>query len=99
MNNVLTTEENRLVKAMNVLGDPTRFAIYKMVCEGQNLCVSEMASALDVTPSAISQHFQNFELLGLLSRERTGQKICYKVNSNELTNSLCSILHEHKKER
>ena len=95
MNSVLSQEENQLVKAMNVLGDPTRFAIFKMVCEGQNLCVSEMADTLHVTPSAISQHFQSFELLGLLSRERAGQRICYKVNSNELSDTLCSMLHSH----
>ena len=91
----LSQKETQLIKAMNILGDTTRFAIFKMVCEGKNLCVSEMASILNVTPSAISQHFQNFELLGLLTRERSGQRICYKVNSNELTSELCSMLHSH----
>lgn len=95
MKTTLDQKETQLVKAMNVLGDPTRFAIFKMVCAGENLCVSEMASTLGVTPSAISQHFQNFELLGLLTRERTGQRICYKVNSTELTKDLCSMLHSH----
>lgn len=95
MSNVLSQKENQLVKAMNVLGDPTRFAIFKMVCEGQNLCVSEMASTLNVTPSAISQHFQSFELLGLLTRQRTGQRICYQVNKTPLTKDLCAMLHSH----
>lgn len=95
MEAVLSKEENHLVKAMNVLGDPTRFAIFKLVCEGNNLCVSEMAQMLQVTPSAISQHFQSFELLGLLNRQRSGQKICYQVTTTELTRELCALLHNH----
>jgi predicted transcriptional regulator len=38
---------------------------------------------LEISPSAVSQHFRNFEMIGLVSKERIGQKICYALNDND----------------
>jgi len=54
----------------------------------QELCVSEMAQQLHISPSAVSQHFRNFEILGLVTKERTGQKICYVLTDDPLVNEL-----------
>ena len=73
----LSTDEQRIVHAMQLLGDSTRFKIFKLLASKEELCVSEMATRLHISPSAVSQHFRNFEMLGLVEKERMGQKICY----------------------
>ena len=84
----LSTEEKRIVHSMQLLGDSTRFKIFKLLSSNQELCVSEIAKRLDITPSAVSQHFKSFELLGLVTRERTGQKICYAFSNDNLVMEL-----------
>ena len=86
--NTLSTEENRLVHAMQLLGDSTRFKMFKLLNSDEDLCVSEMANRLNISPSAVSQHFKSFEILGLVSKERTGQKICYVFTEDSLVQEL-----------
>lgn len=82
--NSLTQEEQRLVHAMQLLGDGTRFKIFKMLMNQSEYCVSEIANELKISPSAVSQHFRNFEMLGLVEKERMGQKICYVLNEDDV---------------
>jgi DNA-binding transcriptional ArsR family regulator len=86
--NTLSTEENRIVHAMQLLGDSTRFKMFKLLNSDKDLCVSEMASRLGISPSAVSQHFKSFEMLGLVQKERTGQKICYVFTDDNLVEEL-----------
>jgi len=79
----LTNAEQRIVHAMQLLGDSTRFKIFKLLSSNEELCVSEMASRLGISPSAVSQHFRNFEMLGMVEKERTGQKICYVLKEDD----------------
>ena len=79
----LNRTEQRLIHAMQVLGDATRFKMFKLLLSDQELCVSEIASTLGISPSAVSQHFRNFEMIGLVEKERMGQKICYVLNDND----------------
>ncbi len=79
----LSLNEKRVVYALQLLGDTTRFKIFKLLSSDQELCVSEIAGRLDISPSAVSQHFRNFEMIGLVSKDRRGQKICYTLNHND----------------
>ena len=80
---VLTNDEQRLVHALQLLGDGTRFKIFKLLSSDEELCVSEIASRLNISASAVSQHFRNFEMIGLVEKERMGQKICYVLNNQD----------------
>lgn len=88
INNKLSTDEKRIVHAMQLLGDSTRFKMFKLLNSNQDLCVSEMANRLEISPSAVSQHFKSFEMLGLVSKERSGQKICYVFTDDNLVQEL-----------
>lgn len=79
----LTHNEKRLVQSMQLLGDKTRYKIFKLLLSNQQLCVSEIAKQLDISVSAVSQHFRGFEDFGLVDRQRFGQKICYKINTDD----------------
>jgi hypothetical protein len=53
----ISKDEERLIFAMQLLGDKTRYKI--------------------------SQHFRNFELIGLVDKERMGQKMCYMLKADD----------------
>jgi DNA-binding transcriptional ArsR family regulator len=69
----------RLQQVMQLLGDETRYRIFEVLLENRNLCVSEISHLLGVSASAVSQHFRMFELAGLVSKKRDGQRMCYKA--------------------
>ncbi len=80
----LTNAEERLVYAMQLLGDKTRFKIFKLLMTKKDMCVTEIAAELGITLSAVSQHFRSFEMIGLVDKERIGQKICYMLKNDDL---------------
>ncbi len=89
----LTRNEERLAFAMQLLGDKNRFKMFKLMMAQDDLCVSEMASQLSISVSGVSQHFRQFELVGLVEKHRTGQKICYDLNqSDPLVQQLLTIV-------
>ena len=91
----LTTTENRLIHTLQVLGDKTRFRMFKMLSADSDLCVSEIASQLDISVSAVSQHFRQFELLGLVSKKRHGQRICYELSTDDtFVHALTDIINK-----
>jgi len=88
----LNANEERMVYAMQLLGDKTRFKMFKLLLENSDLCVSEIADRLKISVSAVSQHFRNFEMLGIVEKQRMGQKICYELKSdNKIVKQLINI--------
>ncbi len=75
--------EERLVNAMQVLGDKTRFRMFKILVTGEEMCVSQIAEAVSISVPATSQHFRIFELNGLVDKHRYGQKVCYKLRLDD----------------
>lgn len=84
----LSAVEERTVHALQILGDKTRFKIFKLMQTGDDLCVSQIAESIGVSTSAISQHFRDFEHVGLVDKKRQGQRICYTLKDDELVNAL-----------
>ena len=79
----LTSGDTRLVQAMQLLGDETRYKMFKILLDGESPCVSEISSMLGVSVSAVSQQFRMFELSGVVKRNRHGQKICYSLSLDD----------------
>ena len=95
----LTKDESRLVQCMQLLGDPTRYKLYKLLRnESNELCVSELAEHLGITVSAVSQHFRSFELIGLVEKKRMGQKICYGLKKDNLFLNQLNVIINKKGE-
>jgi len=93
---VLSKDEERIVYCFQLLGDKTRYKIFKLLLYREQLCVSQIAQKLDISVSAVSQHFKFFEMIGLVDKERTGQKICYLLKVNDdLVDKLVSITEEN----
>ncbi len=93
----ISPKETQLIKAMHLLGDPTRYKMFNMLMVKDGMCVTDIAEQLDVTLSAISQHFHQLELVGLVGKERMGQKVCYVLNDNDdLVRDLVAMLKKRR---
>lgn len=91
----LSQQDERLIYSLQALGDKTRYKIFKILQEDSQLCVSEIAAQLDISSSAVSQHFRTFEMLGIVKKERTGQRVCYVLNNqDELAQKLVSLTNK-----
>lgn len=80
----ISDQEERLVFLMQLLGDKTRYKMFKLLLTRDGLCVSQIADELHVTTSAISQHFRQFEMIGLVDKNRDGQRLCYALRNDDL---------------
>jgi DNA-binding transcriptional ArsR family regulator len=79
----LSADEERAIRILQLLGDTTRYKIFKLLQNEDEMCVSEIAESLNISVSAVSQHFRNFEMVGLVNKERMGQKICYVLRGED----------------
>lgn len=92
---LMTDAEERLVFVMQLLGDKTRFKIFKLLHSKQEMCVTEIADSLGVSVSAASQHFRSFEMLGIVDKERKGQRICYLLRTDDpLVHTMTKLLEK-----
>ena len=79
----LSKNDERLVHILQALGESNRYKIFKILLEKKQLCVSEIAGRLNISVPAVSQHFKTFELVGIVEKERMGQKICYHLKDDD----------------
>jgi DNA-binding transcriptional ArsR family regulator len=75
--------EQRVSTIFNALGDPNRWRIFKLLLTREEPCVSDIARRLGVSVPAVSQQLRILELNGLVTKERRGQMICYKVKKED----------------
>lgn len=92
----VSPREERLVFAMQILGDKTRYKMFKLLAGKHELCVSEIADELGISVSAVSQHFKNFEMTGLVDKIRTGQKICYGLKDDAFVTDIKRVIDNNK---
>ena len=76
-------EKDLLPDFFNALSDKTRYRIFTMISKYHNLCVTDVATVLQITMSAASQQLKILEEVGLIERERVGQSICFEVRKKD----------------
>ncbi len=72
-------DANRGLDAWAALADPTRHAIVASLAEGPQ-AVGQLAAALPVTRSAVSQHLKVLKDAGLVSERAEGTRRIYRLN-------------------
>jgi ArsR family transcriptional regulator, lead/cadmium/zinc/bismuth-responsive transcriptional repressor len=78
--------DKQLVAIFSALGDKTRYQILKILSKEEDICVSELASAVGISNAGVSQQLKVLEQAGLVERNRMGQKICYSIRNNSDVN-------------
>lgn len=69
---------------LQVLGDPTRMAIFERLAHGP-LAVVDIADGLPVTRPAVSQHLKVLKDAGLVTNERAANRNLYQLNPAGVT--------------
>ena len=80
------------------LGDSGRFNIFRLLMDHHDICVTDVANIFNVTVSAASQQLRVLERLGLVTKMRMGQMVCYEINQeNPIVKQLVKLLKESTK--
>lgn len=96
----IVTGQVRLPTIFNAVSDPTRCRIFRllMVTHGDDVKVSDIAHIMGMTLPAISQQLKILEQSGLVTREKIGKIVYYKVKKNDrLVNSIVKVILEEQK--
>ncbi|MFW6102473.1 MAG: ArsR/SmtB family transcription factor [Chloroflexota bacterium] len=71
----------------SALADPTRLKLLRLLQRQRDpgaFCVNALASILEVTQSAVSQHLRVLKAIGLVKGERRGYRVHYFINQEML---------------
>lgn len=75
-----TTTENRLVAQFKAIGDPTRFAILRLVAAQHDpICACDIVARFDLRQPTISHHMKVLHEAGLITIERHGGWAWYAI--------------------
>jgi len=77
------TKEKELAELLKVLSVDTRLKILRTL-RTRSLCVNALASILNISQSAVSQHLRILKSVGLVNDQRHGYFIHYSVNEKKL---------------
>ena len=65
------------------LGDPNRLRIVSLLATHE-LCVDDVASLLDMTPSAVSHQLRTLRQMRLVSSRKEGRQVFYKLQDEHV---------------
>ena len=74
---------SRLAQTFKVLGDPTRLRIISAL-SSQELCVNDLAEALEMSHSAVSHQLQILRLLHLVRARKAGRQVFYALDDEHV---------------
>ncbi len=73
-------DAGRLAGLLGMLADPVRSRILFALVKAEELCVGDLALALEVTEDQVSYGLKMLRLAGLVSFRRDGRMICYRLS-------------------
>lgn len=88
----------------DALAHPVRRGILKLLRKGPK-CAGEIAEAFDLAKPTLSGHFAVLKSAGLVTAERQGTSIIYRVNMSVLEEAVAALMDiagarkTHRKER
>ena len=73
-----TSKAQKMAEFFRLLGDANRLRILSLLAQ-QNLCVCDLATALDMSESAVSHQLRTLRSLRLVSYQKQGRKVYYRL--------------------
>jgi DNA-binding transcriptional ArsR family regulator len=74
------SDAGRLAGLLGILADPVRSRILFALVSAGELCVGDLALALEVTEDQVSYGLKMLRLAGLVSYRRSGRMLCYRLS-------------------
>lgn len=81
-------------KIYKAISDATRRGILKLLRE-RDMTAGEIAEHFDLTKPTLSRHFSVLREAGLVTDEKKGRNIIYRLNAELLENSLVSLMEDY----
>ena len=81
---VSTSNDDRIGAVFSALADPTRRRVVTRMAQGGPLTASQLASNLPVSRQAVVKHLQALGQAGLVSAERRGREVQYRLDPTPL---------------
>lgn len=76
-------DTEKLARIFKVLSVDTRVRMVDML-KRRTLCVNALAHALDITPAAVSQHLRILRDADIVTAEKKGYYVHYRINDSTL---------------
>ena len=90
----------RVLSACKILSNQARYNILSALVTAQKkskeLCVSEIADAIDMSQSATSHQLALLEAHGVVKGNRMGKTTCYDLADSPLSKDIEKIIHAFK---
>lgn len=77
-----------LAESLDVAGNLQRLKILYLLHAHKEMCVCDLAEALELTDSAVSQHLRKLKDKNIVETRREGQTIYYSLVRNVFTSNL-----------
>lgn len=87
-------EATALADVFKLLGDPTRTRLLCALLEAGELCVGDLAEAVDVPESSVSHALRLLRTAGVVKNRRDGRQILYSL-ADAHVRSLLDLSIEH----
>lgn len=85
---------NEMAELLKVLGHPTRLCIVNGLLNGEGCNVSFMQNCLNIPQSTVSQHIAKLKSARIISGERNGLEINYRVINEDAIRVINALLHK-----
>jgi DNA-binding transcriptional ArsR family regulator len=90
-----TGEASAIAEAMSVFGTESRVRLLYALLE-ERRTVEELASAVEMAPSAVSQQLRVLRQLRFVVAEREGRSMRYRLHDHHVAELLAAIRHHHE---
>ncbi|KZL92643.1 ArsR/SmtB family transcription factor [Clostridium magnum] len=78
------------VRIFKALGHPIRYKIVKFLYDGPK-CVCKLNEDIELSQANLSQHLKILKEAGILSSEKMGMNIHYRISSEEIKKIIDSV--------
>ncbi|WP_397326915.1 ArsR/SmtB family transcription factor [Nostoc sp. FACHB-110] len=72
-----------MAEFFSFLGDANRLRILSVLAQ-KELCVSNLATSLDMSESAVSHQLRNLRAMRLVSYRKQGRNVFYRLHDNHI---------------
>ncbi len=87
--------EQTISRTLQALSDPTRRAILQMLNE-RDMTAGEIAAHFAISAPSVSHHLSVLKAADLVTTERNGQRIIYRLNATVLQEALVVLMELFK---
>ena len=84
----------RLVTLGKIFSDRNRIQILLLLRREEELCVCELCDTLSLSQPLVSRHIKQMKSAGLLESTKQGKWVHYKLQKNELVETLLSSVSD-----